>query len=373
VTPRRIHVVAWRDRDDPEAGGSEKHINELARRWAAAGVDVTLRTGAVAGGAASIERDGYRVVRRGGAISGLVRSPLSEVLRRQGRADALVEVWHGINFLSPLWWRGPRVGIAHHVHGEQFRYVLPGPAAALAELLERRISPKVYRRTPLVTLSPSTRAELLELGYPPANVHVSPPGVDERFSPGGRRAAHPVVLSVGRLMPQKRVDLLISALTPVQEVLPDLELVVVGTGPDDARLRSAAPPWVTFAGRVGDDELVEHYRAAWVVASASVAEGWNMTITEGGACATPAVASRIAGHVDAIVDGETGFLATGGPELTTALERILTDAGLRAGMGEAARRHAAAFTWDAAAQTVLDVLDEGIRPSPSPRGTPPRR
>ena len=372
MTRRRIHVVSWRDRDDPEAGGSEKHINELARRWAAAGHEVTIRTGAVRGGGAEIERDGYRVVRRGGPITGLVRSPLSEVLRRQGTGDALVEVWHGINFLAPLWWRGPRVGIAHHVHGEQFRFVLPGPAAAVAEVLERRVSPRLYRRTPLVTLSPSTRAELLGLGYPLENVHVSPPGVDDHFTPGGLRSPHPVVLSVGRLMPQKRVDLLIEALTPVQRTMPDLELVVVGGGPDEDRLRAMAPPWVTFAGRVSDAELVERYRSAWVVASASVAEGWNMTITEGGACATPAVASRIAGHTDAIVEGETGLLASGADELTAALTTLLTDEPLRRRMGEAARRHAADFTWDAAATTVLDVL-EGIRPSPSPRGTPPRR
>ena len=358
MTPRRIHVVAWRDRDDPEAGGSEKHINELAFRWAAAGHEVTLRTGAVRGRAAVVDRDGYRVVRRGGHLSTLVRSPLSEVVRRQGRGDALVEVWHGINFLAPLWWRGPRVGIAHHVHGEQFRFVLPGPAAAVAELLERRVSPRLYRRTPLVTLSPSTRDELLELGYPPAHVHVSPPGVEERFSVGGRRADHPVVLSVGRLMPQKRVDVLVEALVPVQRRLPDLELVVVGTGPEEPRLRASAPPWVTFAGRVGDDELVERYRSAWVVASASVAEGWNMTVTEGGACGTPAVASRIAGHVDAVVDGETGLLATGVAEFSAAFERVLTDPALRTRLGEGARTHAANFTWDAAATAVLDALGE---------------
>ena len=368
MTPHRIHVVAWRDRDDPEAGGSEKHINELARRWAAAGHDVTLRTGAVAGGAAVIERDGYRVVRRGGALSTLARTPLSEVFRRQGRADALVEVWHGINFLSPLWWRGPRVGIAHHVHGEQFRFVLPGPAAIVAETLERRVSPRLYRRTPLVTLSPSTRAELLELGHPPANVHVSPPGVEARFSPGGTRSPHPTVLSVGRLMPQKRVDHLVAALAPLRARHPDLELVVVGSGPDEERLRGLAPAWVTFAGRVDDDELVERYRSAWVVASASVAEGWNMTVTEGGACGTPAVATRIAGHVDAVVDGETGLLADGIEGLTPAFGRVLGDPELRDRRGEEARRHAARFTWEAAAETVLDVL--GVRPTSSPRGTP---
>ena len=46
----RIGMVAWRDLDDPEAGGSELHAHEIARRWAAAGVEVVMRTSAVEGG-----------------------------------------------------------------------------------------------------------------------------------------------------------------------------------------------------------------------------------------------------------------------------------------------------------------------------------
>src|SRR5271166_5213321 len=61
---RRVAVLAWRDIDDAEAGGSELHAHEVATRWAAAGIDVVLRTSAVAGRAFEIDRAGYRVVRR---------------------------------------------------------------------------------------------------------------------------------------------------------------------------------------------------------------------------------------------------------------------------------------------------------------------
>ncbi len=68
--------------------------------------------------------------------------------------------------------------------------------------------------------------------------------------------------------------------------------------------------WVTLAGRLDDDGLLlDAYRTAWVVAATSVAEGFGMTLTEAAACGTPAVASDIAGHRDAVVDGVSGLLS----------------------------------------------------------------
>ena len=56
-------------------------------------------------------------------------------------------------------------------------------------------------------------------------------------------------------------------------------------------------------GKLTDEELVDIYRRAWILVSASLREGWGMTVTEAGACGTPAVATRIAGHADAVDDG----------------------------------------------------------------------
>ena len=61
---RRVHFVAWRDLDDPEAGGSELHAHRIASLWAAAGIDVTFRTSAVLGQSAATTREGYGVERR---------------------------------------------------------------------------------------------------------------------------------------------------------------------------------------------------------------------------------------------------------------------------------------------------------------------
>jgi len=102
---------------------------------------------------------------------------------------------------------------------------------------------------------------------------------------------------------------------------------------------------------------VELYRRAWVVASASAREGWNMSLTEAAACATPAVATRISGHMDAVVHGETGLLVEPG-ELGPAIEQVLSDADLRQRMSAAALAHAGRFTWESTAIGTLTALAE---------------
>ncbi len=84
-----------------------------------------------------------------------------------------------------------------------------------------------------------------------------------------------------------------------------------------------------------------------------------MTLTEAGACGTPAVATDIAGHRDAVVHGETGVLADEG-QLASALAAVLGDAELRRRLGAAAAARAASYRWEAAARATLEVLAEEV-------------
>jgi glycosyltransferase involved in cell wall biosynthesis len=116
--------------------------------------------------------------------------------------------------------------------------------------------------------------------------------------------------------------------------------------------------WITFVGRVDDAAVVELYRRAWMVVSASAREGWGMSLTEAAACGTPAVATRIVGHTDAVIDGRTGVLVD--PDdvvaLGAAIAELAADDERRTKMGEEALVNAARFTWDSTALGVMRAL-----------------
>jgi glycosyltransferase involved in cell wall biosynthesis len=364
---RRIHLLAWRDLDDPEAGGSEVHAATVSSLWAEAGIDVVMRTSEAPGLPRSVERDGYRVQRRGGRYAVFPQAAVAEATGRAGGRDGLVEIWNGMPFLSPLWARGPRAVWLHHVHAEMWQMTLPEPLASMGRLLERRIAPPLYRRTPIVTLAESSRRELVdELGFDAERVTVVSPGIDPKFGPGGEKSPTPLVVAVGRLTPVKRFHLLVEALIEAKRDCPALEAVIVGEGYERPSLEAlvaeaGASGWLRLPGRLPDDELVALYRRAWVLAASSAREGWGMTITEAAACGTPAVVTRISGHSDAVVEGISGMLVEPS-ELSQAIGRVLRDDDERARLTNGALEHAQALSWGATAVGTLRVLaDDAIR------------
>ena len=196
------------------------------------------------------------------------------MFHRYGPRDGLVEIWNGMPFLSPVWATGPRIVFLHHLHAEMWGMTLPPRLATMGSTLESRIAPPLYRRTPIVTLSESSKRELVdELRFRSDRVTVVPPGVDARFSPGGEKSPTPLVVAAGRLVPVKRFEEVIEVLVRLKERQPDLEAVIVGEGYRreslEAQVRErSAERWISLPGRIGDAELVALYRRAWAVVSA---------------------------------------------------------------------------------------------------------
>jgi glycosyltransferase involved in cell wall biosynthesis len=361
---RRVRVLAWRDLDDPEAGGSERHAHEILRRWAQAGLEIEMRTSAIAGQPTNVRRDGYAVYRSGGRYAVFYQSFFQGLMRDRRRFDAVVEIWNGAPFLTPVWARRRSVWL-HHVHGEMWRLSLGPILARVGWFVEHRLAPMFYRRDTIATLSPSSAREIEERLHL-HHVRVIRPGVDARFRPAGSKSPEPLIVAVGRLVPVKRFDRLIRDVVAVQKSLPDVRLEIVGEGYLRAELQDlidslGASQFITLRGFVTDDDVLESYQRAWLVASTSLREGWGMSLTEAAACGTPAVASDIAGHRDAVINHTTGVLVDADASLSSDLLTLLRDHAARESMSVAATALGASLTWDSAAISLFELLAEGSR------------
>jgi glycosyltransferase involved in cell wall biosynthesis len=212
----------------------------------------------------------------------------------------------------------------------------------------------------VVTPSSSTRDELLAIGFEPERVTAVDNGVEPFFTPGERRYDAPTIVATARLAPVKRFGLLVEAAAAARATIPDLQVRIIGEGPDRAVLedwirRHDAASWVTLVGHVPHDRLASEYRRAWLVASASIAEGWGLALTEAAACGTPAVATDIPGHRSSVIDGVTGLLAP--PDrLAARFVEVLGDPALRERLGVAALARARTLTWDASALGITRVF-----------------
>ena len=357
-----VQMLAWRDLDDPEAGGSEVHCSEIARVWSQAGLGVNIRTSQVVNKVSRVERDGYFVKRSSGRYSlfpAVVAGGFAGALPEH---DGLIEIWNGMPFFSPLWSRKPAVVFLHHVHAEMWKMVLPNSLARLGWYLESKIAPRVYRNSRIVTLSHSSKDEIVDLlGLNPDNISVIPPGIDPRFTPTASKSREPLIISVGRLVKVKRFGPLIEIVTRLKSRHPGLRLVIAGEGDERADLERLidfhhARDWILLPGRVSDDELIHLYSSAWILASNSQREGWGMTITEAAACGTPCVVSQITGHVNALEHGVSGMVASDPAEFEAHLDSIMSDKDLRKKLSDGALAFSSNFSWQATARGTLEEL-----------------
>ena len=186
------------------------------------------------------------------------------------------------------------------------------------------------------------------------------PVATELFEPGSRGERTRRLLFVGRLMPQKGVDLLVGALA----LLPaDTGLDIVGDGPDRAALEARATELgvngrVTFHGAVKQFALAAYYKRASALVVPSSEEGLGLVAVEAQLCETPVIAFESGGLPDVIQHNRTGFLVPerSAPALAGAIREVLDRADRGAALGEAGRLHAlATFAPESVARRYADV------------------
>lgn len=180
-----------------------------------------------------------------------------------------------------------------------------------------------------------------------------------------------VLLSVGRVSPSKRHDLVLGAFECIASLEPNAHLVLVGP-PDGLEpawwnhvqtlsSRSVFSDRIHWIGHVED--MRPWYRAAYILVMASENESFGRVLVEAMACGVPVVAVRSGGMPEIVRDGQDGFLATTGDiaGIADAITKIIKDEGLWSRFAQSAMERANSFSITSHVKNVLSVFDETLK------------
>jgi glycosyltransferase involved in cell wall biosynthesis len=226
--------------------------------------------------------------------------------------------------------------------------------------LGSKVLARIHRRVDIcVATTSAARDEAIEFGIPGNRVVVIPNGVDTGvFCPVSAVTKSlirgsmglgdgPVALFCGRLSPEKNVDGLLRAWREVSAAVPDSRLVILGDGPDMARIQSIVDSGEGGGGVMllgAQKEVLPWYQAADLFVLSSHHEGLSNSLLEAMSCGLPVVSTRVSGSTDILNAVEVGKLVDIGDmkALQKAILELIVDPARRATLSARARDYAVA-------------------------------
>lgn len=358
----------------PVVGGAQRQLASIAPLLRERGIEVHVLTRTVEGRAHEELIDGVQVHRLPApgpkAVASLVFTKHALARLRALQPDVV----HAYSLFSPA-------TIAMVARGwlgiPTVLKVLRGGIGGDVERLRRKTLSNIRVRglrrfiDGFLAISTEIDAELGAIGIRTERRRAIPNGVDTtRFSPPdseeklalrrdqGLPVDAPIAVYCGRLVPEKRVDVLIDAWKAVRQRVPGACLSIVGGGPEEESLRARAGEGVRFEGAIGD--VVPRLQSADAFVLPSEAEGLSNALLEAAATALPVVATRVGGAVDVVQPGLSGLLVPPNDDwaLADALTSLLRDPD-RGKLGARGREIVlATYSLDAVADRLRDLYEE---------------
>jgi len=356
----KVLVFNWRCWLNPEKGGAEVFTREVLKRWVEAGHDVTLFTSKFEGSSDEEIADGVRIVRRKGKFSVYwkAKSFYNKHFSKE-QYDVVIDEINTRPFMTPKFVKNGEkvIALIHQLAREYWFYETPFPVSFLGYYLLENRWLKNYLKVLTVTVSNSTKKDLVDLGF--EKVFIVGEGLNfEPLKKIAEKEKYPVIVYAGRLKKAKRPDHAIKAFKIVKRTLPNAELWIIGDGYFKDDLVKIACEGVRFFGAVSNYERRKLIRRGWVLVNPSVREGFGLNVVEANALGVPCVAYDVAGLRDSIKDGITGLLVRSGDvkDLADAIIKILTDEKLRVNLSQRALEYSKGFSWDKVADEFMKVI-----------------
>ncbi|MEK7166752.1 MAG: glycosyltransferase, partial [Patescibacteria group bacterium] len=364
----RILIFNWRDTRHKWAGGAESYLHKIAKQLVLKGHKVTVFCGNDRLNPRNEVVDGVQIVRRGGFYTVYLWAFLYYMLKFRGLFDVVIDSENGVPFFTPLYVEKPVFLLIHHIHQEVFQKHLRFPFSQIARFVESKLMPLVYRNRKIITVSSSSKEEIVDLGLGKSeHIDIINPGLDLEEFVEVRKTAHPQLTYLGRLKPYKNIDVLLRAYAKIIPDFPSAKLVIAGEGESFDMLKELSTKLkidtnTVFTGRVSEDEKRQILGASWALVQPSSIEGWGLTVIEANAAGTPVVASDVSGLRDSVVNGITGILVTPQNDqlLTNAILDMIQKRTLRTTLSKNAMEWARGFSWASSADKFRGIIVKAL-------------
>lgn len=330
-----ILILSWRGPKHPHAGGAEIVTHEHAKAWVRAGHKVTLFTSSFRRSHREEVVDGVNIIRRGSQIFGVHWQAFKwYLLDLHPKYDLVVDQFHGIPFFTPVYVKAKKLAFIHEVTKEVWTLnSWPKPLNLLPATVGTMFEPLVfklfYREIPFITVSKSTKDDLVWWGIPETKITVIHNGLNpHQIKKIPTKEKKKTAIFLGALSKDKGIEDAIQTFSIINRTSNNWQFWIVGKGEQHylETLKSQCHNLnigkkVKFWGYVEEGKKFELLSRAHVLINPSIREGWGLVVIEAASVGTPTVGYNVAGLKESIVDGKTGILSAADP--TICAEKIL--------------------------------------------------
>lgn len=367
-----ILLFSWRGPNHPNAGGAEISSHEHAKGWVREGHKVTLFTSFFSGAKREEVIDGIAIKRYGRQMFGVQWEAFVWYLfKAHEKFDLVIDQFHGIPFFTPIYIRAKKLAFIHEVAKEVWSLnSWPKPYNLLPTIIGTILEPLIfkffYRNTPFMTVSDSTKQDLILWGIQSQKIAVIHNGVIvPRKLQLFQKEKEPTLIFLGAISRDKGIEESLKAFARLYSQNKKYKLWVVGKAEGNylERLkilsnRLGIKKGVTFYGFVNETKKFKLLAKAHILINTSVREGWGLVVIEAASVGTPTLAFDAPGLRDSIKDKVTGLLCKrrDTDELANLIKETIEDKTLFNDLSKNAYAWSEKFNWDKSVALSLQLI-----------------
>jgi glycosyltransferase involved in cell wall biosynthesis len=362
----KILILNWRDPNNPKSGGAEKVTLEYAKAWKKNGWDIVWLAGGYAKSKSYELIDGVEVYRYGNPYTIYVLAPFIFWFKFKGKFDLIIDEIHGIPFFTPIWSHHiKKIAYIHEVAQNIWDDMFSFPLNHIGRFVEKHYF-FFYRRIPFLTVSESTKNDLMKFGIAAENITIFPNGLSLKIvKKPVEKNAELTLLYVSRLVKMKGIENAIEIFNQIEKTVKNSKLWIIGDGDPSYvyELKKKTKELnidkkITFLGYVNESSISAYYQKAHVLLHTSVREGFGLVVIEANSQGTPAFVYNSPGLKDIVKNGINGYIFEKGDNVQIAAEivSLFRDNVKFSKLAQSSIDYSKQFTWETIAEKSINYI-----------------